>query len=126
MAYNGIAQSLEKVQQMALLDALSQPYGMEDPKADLVSIRVQSDNMEPMLRSGDFVIVDQGQRGVNDGLFAFDMGPDYPPRIANAQYAFDKGVRIFCDNMLYPDQYIPLEHAKALVLGRVVGICKHV
>lgn len=84
----------------------------------LTSITVVGDSMEPTLRNGDVVIVDNSQTG-GDGIFIVRAGEVL--YIKRVQIFFDKGImRLTSDNGFYEPMELDVKTENVKVVGRVV------
>lgn len=90
-----------------------------DPKK-IALVTVMGDSMEPTLREGDLVLLDQRDRSMkNDAIYVVRRDEDLVAK--RLQRGFDGSVTIKNDNAAYEDIKIPLEQADQLsIVGRVV------
>ncbi|WP_366042984.1 S24 family peptidase [Seleniivibrio sp.] len=112
-AYN----SNEPVGQISL-DRVFIEKGLRANYKLLASITVVGDSMEPTLRNGDVVIVDNSQTG-GDGIFIVRAGEVL--YIKRVQIFFDKGImRLTSDNGFYEPMELDVKTDNVKVVGRVI------
>jgi phage repressor protein C with HTH and peptisase S24 domain len=87
-------------------------------KKNLRVLEVRGDSMEPYLLDGDVVLIDLGQKDVEDGdVYALAYGDEL--RIKRLSRRFDGGLIIRSDNPRFPEETVAandLQHVR--VLGR--------
>ncbi|MFQ5533440.1 MAG: XRE family transcriptional regulator [Sphingomonadales bacterium] len=84
---------------------------------ELAILKAKGDSMEPTVHDGNLLLIDQSDRGLRDGIYAFVEGDvAYVKRIRRTH----DGVRIISDNSAYPPWTFPNERLDELqVIGRV-------
>lgn len=83
--------------------------------ADLSSIRVEGDSMEPLLRNGDEIIVDRNRRG-GEGVFVVRIGDIL--HVKKIRASAPETVVLISENPAYPPLELP--RVEVDVIGRVV------
>lgn len=83
--------------------------------ADLSAIRVEGDSMEPLLRSGDEIFVDQSKRS-GEGVFVVRIGDAL--HVKQIRVSAPGTVTLVSANDAYPPLELPREEVE--VIGRVV------
>lgn len=106
------------------------PFGLPRPwiasrrlnAAKLVTVVVHSDSMEPTVRQGDILVLDQSEtKMAGDGLHVIKRdGEKFCKRL---QRQFDGGLTIMSDNPRYESQQLSAEVAATLsIVGRVIWV----
>lgn len=84
--------------------------------ADLSTIRVQGDSMEPTLNDGDEILVDRSQRGLRDGIHVVRLGDAL--MVKRLAPAGPGRAMLLSQNYAYPPIEVALEEME--IVGRVV------
>ena len=84
--------------------------------AELSTIRVQGDSMEPTLHDGDEILVDRSQRGLRDGIHVVRLGDAL--MVKRLAPAGPGRATLLSQNYAYPPIEVALEEME--IVGRVV------
>ncbi|MND22353.1 HTH-type transcriptional regulator PrtR [compost metagenome] len=85
--------------------------------AGLSMLEAAGDSMEPHILDGDLLMIDENDRRLADGIFAFVLDED--ARVKRFRRTFD-GVTIISDNPAYPEEHLSADQLGRLnLIGRV-------
>lgn len=85
--------------------------------AGLSMLEAAGDSMEPHIMDGDLLMIDENDRRLSDGIFAFVLDED--ARVKRFRRTFD-GVTIISDNPAYPEEHLTADQLNRLnLIGRV-------
>lgn len=84
---------------------------------EIVQMEIPDDCMDPFLKAGDLVFVDQRRRRIHAGQ-VYAIVTDDGVKVRRLELISEWLVRIVCDNPLYQSQEINLNQLR--VLGRIV------
>lgn len=84
----------------------------------LSMLEAAGDSMEPNISHGDMLMIDESDRRLSDGVFAFLM--DDEARLKRFRRTFD-GVTIISDNPAYPEEHLANDQLNRLkLIGRLL------
>lgn len=89
-------------------------------RTNLRICKVTGDSMSPFLEDGDSVMIDLGQRDIQEGkVYCIRYGDEL--RIKRLYKRFDGGIRVVSDNREYPEESIaPADMEHVTVLGKQI------